>query len=104
MKKTTTKTHRKCWRCKKTKPLDTGFYKNKSESRGYAYLCKKCSDDDYKLRYEKNWYKFKQYKKDWYEKNRDKVIEKSAEWRELNREKRKKIRNEYVRGKHAEKL
>lgn len=99
----TIKTHKRCCVCKKEKPV-SDFYKNRSALDGYAYRCKMCDDEACRLRYEQNWEKVQQYKKDWYEKNRERILKKAAEWRELNRDKKREINRKYVRGKHAEKL
>ena len=60
-----------CTKCGETKPLDGGFYRDKSARDGRQARCKACA---------------KAYHADWYAKNRDEVLAHQAEYRQENRD------------------
>lgn len=42
---------RRCYICKKLKGLENNFYRDRSQSNNFAYRCKKCDNNLYKLNY-----------------------------------------------------
>lgn len=73
-------TERRCSKCKETKPI-TEFYRDKYQTGGYSYLCKKCENKKSNKYYHKN-----QKRKEYIKKSSKRYREHQKRWIKKNKE------------------
>lgn len=79
---------RNCSKCKEYLDLSM-FYKNKHQSSGYNYQCKKCQSEYSRLKYELN---------------KDTILERNKQWIESNKEKHQTLNREWAKNNRGKSL
>jgi 5-methylcytosine-specific restriction endonuclease McrA len=99
-------TERRCSKCKETKPI-TEFYRDKYQTGGYSYLCKKCENKKSNKYYHKNQKRrkyikehnkqYREQQKQWIKENRERYNELQREARHRRKAKENKLVNDFTK-------